>query len=562
LQVANWQWRARIDTDDGAGHTLGAGFLIDQQRLLTCAHVVSDLATVRVTFPGGQSGLRASVLRLTDWAEADDPGDMALLWLDFPVSTMPARFASPTGAYWAGDLRAGGFRAGFDKTGSYITMRTSPDMQLSASGRGQGTEWWQVDVDQSRPERLADGFSGAAVYNVDTGEVLGMITDADLKRGGVMGRMLPLPVLRQHWEELDDLLWLPWIPQGYARELRAMIADAVVPVGEAYEEAFPGPPPDRELRSVWDAIRYTAEERFEEDRLPRFLAVLCRYLPRSVADQVRAWSRRALGLELPFVRERLGHGPASIIVRLERLTRGDKYELSFATLVDGVPRQPFPPVEVVADQVRAQVEKRMPELLPDVLGQDWMIEFALPEVWLNRAVEEWKAGARPLLAYPVVVRDVERLKPAFRQDRAIQRWAVLRQRDAMLAESVACANTRTQDQYFYWLTAREDICVLIHAEQPRRGHLAAALDAGIPVMVWPRSKCPDDVHSECEGVIFAAELVRRMSVALPDELPKLVRKLRAEARSQPIERPHCGHRLILFWDDPARFPDPPLATSK
>jgi hypothetical protein len=499
---------------------------------------------------------------LTNWAQPGDPGDMALLTLDFPVSVMPARFAPQTGAYWAGELRAGGFRAGFDKTGSYITVRTSPDMQLSADGTGQGAEWWQVDVDPSRPERLANGFSGAAVYRVDTGEVVGMLTDADLARGGVMGRMLPLPVLRQHWEELDDLLWLPWIAQTHARELRTMVASAVVPVAEAYQDAFPGTSPGRELRSVWDAIRYTAEERFEEDRLPRFLAALRHYLPRSVAEQLGSWSRRALGTELPSVQKRTVHSPASIIIRLERLTRGDRYELGFAALVDGVPTQPFPPAEVAASEVRARVEQRMPELLPHVLGQDWMIEFALPESWLNRAVEEWKAGERPMLAYPVVVRDVERLKPAFRQDRAIQRWAVLRQRDTTVAESVACADTRTQDQHFYWLTARDDICMLIHAEQPRRGQLAAALDAGIPVMVWPRSKCADDSHGECGGAFFAEEVMRHVSAALPDELPKLVRRLRAQARSEPVGSPHCGQHLILFWDDPARFPDPPLGTSK
>jgi hypothetical protein len=269
-------------------------------------------------------------------------------------------------------------------------------------------------------------------------------------------------------------------------------------------------------------------------------------------------------MELPSVKEQVSRDSASIIIRLERLTRGERFELSFATLVEGVLRQPFPAAEVTADRVRSQVEQRMPELLPDVLGQDWMIEFVLPEAWLNRAVEEWKAGMRPMLAYPVVVRDAERLKPAFRfrQDRAIQRWAVLQQRDRTLAESVTCDNTRTQDQHFYWLTAHEDICVLIHAEQPRRGHLAAALDAGIPVMVWPRSKCREAVHSKCEGEFFAAELMRHMSVTLPGELPRLVRKLRAEARSLPIGMPHCGQNLILFLDDPARFPDPPLGVSK
>ena len=47
-----------------------------------------------------------------------------------------------------------------------------------------------------------------------------------------------------------------------------MVANAVVPVAEAYQDAFPGtsPGPGTPLK-MWDAIRYTAEEQFEEDRL-------------------------------------------------------------------------------------------------------------------------------------------------------------------------------------------------------------------------------------------------------------------------------------------------------
>jgi len=173
-----------------------------------------------------------------------------------------------------------------------------------------------------------------------------------------------------------------------------------------------------------------------------------------------------------------------------------------------------------------------------------MIEFALPESWLNRAVEEWKAGATPMLAYPVVVRDVERLKPTFRQDCAIRRWTVLRKRATALGESVGCANTRTRDQHFYWLTSREDICVLVHAEQPRTFHLTAALEAGIPVMVWQRSKCAGEVHGECAGELFAGELMHLLAQAHPDDLPRLVRRLRAQARSQPADHLHCGRRLV------------------
>lgn len=204
------------------------------------------------------------------------------------------------------------------------------------------------------------------------------------------------------------------------------------------------------------------------------------------------------------------------------------------------------------------MEVGLPTLVGDVLGYDWMIEFALPESWLYKAVEEWRAGDTQMLAYPVVVRDVERLKPAFRRDRAIKRWATLRERALTEPVPVGCNDSRTKDQYFYWLTADEEVCVLVHGQRPKPSHLASALSAGIPVMLWPRSACPDHDHGECAGGRLAGELIALVANAHPDELPKLVRRLRAQARAQPGGRPHCERRLTLFWDDPARLPDAPL----
>jgi hypothetical protein len=547
----DWQWRARIDTDTDPPRTLGAGFLVDPRHVLTCAHVVKGLVSVRVCFPGGPEGSRADVIHLTGWAKLGDRGDAALLRLEAPATVTPARFAQLDGPYWAGELRARGFRRGFEQTGSYVTLRTAPDMTLAR-------EWWQLDVDQDRSERLDKGFSGAAVYLAETGEVLGMVTNADLDSGGRMGAMLPLSALRRYWEVLDDLLPLPWLTTNDRRELRQLTQGAEAVAQQVYTEAFPGPGDAPEFRSVWDAIRYVAEERFEEDRLVRFLARLAHDAPRPNADRLAAWSRRALGAEITLSTKKAKQIPASIIIRLERRTHGGTYELTLSSLINGVPMNTTSPVEVQAAQVRATVETSLPALAQDVLGYDWMIEFALPESWLSKAVEEWRAGDTAMLAYPVVVRDVERLRPAFRQDQAIQRWATLRQRALTQPESVSCDDNRTKDQFFYWLTAREDVCVLVHAQRPKPSQLTAALNAGIPVMVWPRSACPDSAHAECAGGRLAKELAALVADAAPDELPKLVKILRAQARSQPDTHTHCGRRLTLFWDDPARLPDPPL----
>jgi vWA-MoxR associated protein C-terminal domain/Trypsin-like peptidase domain len=562
--MASWLWRARIDTVSGM--TLGAGFLVTAGRLLTCAHNVAGLTEVRVTFPGGPADLSAAVKGLTSWANPGDVGDMALLELATPVAVPAARFAVPAARFWDGPLQACGFRGGKEKSGSVVTLRTSPGMELAQ-------EWWQVDVDHGSAETLGKGFSGAAVYRAATGEVIGMLTDAVLGDGR-MGRMLPLPTLRAHWEDLDELLTLPWLPDTEVRALRDIVRDAELPMNRIYEETFPGKPPGHEFRSAWDAIRYVAEELLgEDDGLERFLGALTSELPRRSADELARWTLRlkpakwshvAAGAKASVTTET--ERPAqremtSIIVRLERRTRRDLYELSLATIVNGAPGLKMTATEVSAGGVRAEVEKRLAVLVAEVIGHDWMIEFALPEPWLSRPVEEWHAGETLMLTYPVVVRDVERLKPAFRQDRAIRRWSVLRGRAASQPERVGCHDSRTKSEFFYWLASREDVCVLVHAQRPSRVQLNGALNAGVPVMLWPRSVCAGPVHVDCAGQRMVNELAGFVAQTHPDDLPWLVRKLRVEAlaRADAKDTHHCGRRLTIFWDDPARLPDPPLA---
>ena len=99
---------------------------------------------------------------------------------------------------------------------------------------------------------------------------------------------------------------------------------------------------------------------------------------------------------------------------------------------------------------------------------------------------------------------------------------------------------------------------MVHAQRPDARYLNSALRAGIPVMVWPRSTCPGPVHGHCAGEQLLGQLVPYIQDALPDALPKVIRHLRAQAQYQLNGGQHCDDKLTLFWDDPARSPDPPL----
>lgn len=103
--MSSASWHARIN----CGRDTGAGFLVTERHVLTCAHVVAHSETdpVAVSFAhGGEGEVSARVIAHGGWDGRDtDPGDLAVLELDRSVSLKPAEFATPSDAY--GNPRAG-----------------------------------------------------------------------------------------------------------------------------------------------------------------------------------------------------------------------------------------------------------------------------------------------------------------------------------------------------------------------------------------------------------------------------------------------------------------------
>ncbi|GAA2630634.1 trypsin-like peptidase domain-containing protein [Actinomadura fulvescens] len=557
------RWRARIDAAGERGAVLGAGTLISPRHVLTCAHVVAGRDELWVAFPDSHEHPQRAVVEFRGaWKAEGDTGDVAVLRLPEPAPVAPCLPAPLDALRDLPELRAQGFPRGHERDGTHVTLRTSPDRTLRR-------EWLEVDVGSGHPRRLGQGFSGAGVYDPRTGQVVGMVTDAELHghHEGAIGRMLPLETVRRHWEPLDDLLPHDWLPAGPRTELRTLLADAETsePPAALFRLAFPAfLRPPATFRSLWDAVRYVGECVPGEDRLSRFLVVVAEHLTgEHVLTKLNAW-----------IRERFP-GPAtappatapqtSIIVRLETMTRGP-YELTLSTLVEGVPGRPTERVNVRRNQIRPHVEKALPALMRSVLGRDrdWMIEFVVPEQLLNEPFEEWsikEAGAarpRPMRSVPLVVRHVERLRPLLATDLTRRRWRVLRERGSTRPDPVACRLGYGYDEFYDWLDASEESCALVYASSPNADWLSAALSVGIPVMLWRRHPCACD-SGECAGERFLTELTTIIDKAHPDELPTLVMKLRKQARVPPGNADHCGNGLALFWDDPARNPDPPLA---
>ncbi|MGV2922313.1 serine protease, partial [Streptomyces alfalfae] len=169
--------QARVYSADG--EVVGAGFLVSDDVVCTCAHVVVRAlglpgtgaeglpdGTVDIDFPllPGRPRVRAAVV---SWRTRG--ADVALLRLRAPVEgARPAPLVDGTGV-WGHTFRTMGFPAGAGHgVWAYGTLRGE-----------QGSGWVQMDADEPGP-RVTEGFSGAPVWDHTQNGVVGMTVAAHL----------------------------------------------------------------------------------------------------------------------------------------------------------------------------------------------------------------------------------------------------------------------------------------------------------------------------------------------------------------------------------------------
>jgi hypothetical protein len=190
---------ARIRAPDG--RTVGAGFLIAEGQVLTCAHVVAAAlgltentletlqAEVHLDFALVAPGhiLTACV---THW---QPESDVAGLQLDDdpPAGARPMRLVTAQDL-WTHAFRAFGFPTGYDDG-------------VWASGvlRGRTAAGWVQIEDVKEPGYwVQPGFSGTAVWDEQLNGVVGMAVAADTDRGIKAAFMVPVSLLIEAWPQL------------------------------------------------------------------------------------------------------------------------------------------------------------------------------------------------------------------------------------------------------------------------------------------------------------------------------------------------------------------------
>jgi len=569
-------WQARIS----CGRETGAGFLVTERHVLTCAHVVarSGSDAVSVCFAQGDDAIPAKVVAHGGWDGRDtDPGDVAVLELDRSVSMKPAEFAAPSDAY--GDpprrLLAYGFPKRYDE-GTLAEYRATADQLIAG-------EWVQLEAWAAHGQSLVPGFSGAAVTLADTGRVVGMVSSAARDPGIRNGRMLPAQVMARYWPRLGELIPTPRYGRAEKERLRELV-EGRGPEFDGRPECSPerlysdavgpfGPPlPARRFGSLWDAAWYLLSEVPDTGAVARFAARLADFAEDApTRGALRAWSARSYDrrVQAPVERPDPGRQPWSpILVEIAPSGSGDHQFLVEVSVYNGEHRRVVGSRSLPADRVRGYALERIDEAYHELEpGARELIAFVLPRRWLNADVAHWKRSAdddSPLGAFaPLVVMDLERRRSGGLQHKLLQKWQRLDAQPTVRLHRIGCAAVG-QDPVRLTIGLRRGADMVGFASPPRadrtRQLFRAGLNAAVPVMLWPRTGCRGEhrggAHEVCTGAAFLDQLAAHLAGLPPSELPTHIHELRETAYAWDAAEPHWAYDLALLWEDPRCLPDP------
>ncbi|MDQ4030755.1 MAG: serine protease [Actinomycetota bacterium] len=178
--------------------------LISTGEVLTCAHLVGGQgespARPTVDFPGSASDTRVST-RVTDRVPPaeDGRGDLAILALDEPLppDVQPARLGS-------GETSVGHLVQAFGHPPHLSDGVWTRGTVLGSAG--PGAEWMQLSGVTLIDERVTPGFSGAGVFDIATGCVIGVVVASYLVEARHVAWMIPTEVAGRYLPPLLGLL--------------------------------------------------------------------------------------------------------------------------------------------------------------------------------------------------------------------------------------------------------------------------------------------------------------------------------------------------------------------
>ncbi|BDM74963.1 hypothetical protein HEK616_84500 (plasmid) [Streptomyces nigrescens] len=190
---------------DRQGQVAGAGFLVAECLLVTCAHVVYAAGsgpggTVQLVFPHVEGAPRVQGEVLHGPWRAPDGEDVAIVRLNNTSPGMTVLSLGSAEGRRGHQVRSFGFPAQAP-TGGHFGFGVCGDLLGAVGNRG-------VHLQLTAANDLTTGFSGAPVLDEVTGLVIGMVTEITTPdayaRGQGIAYVTPTQVLREVWPELTE----------------------------------------------------------------------------------------------------------------------------------------------------------------------------------------------------------------------------------------------------------------------------------------------------------------------------------------------------------------------
>ena len=199
------QCLVRILSEDG--DVKGAGFLIYPNRILTCAHVITDAlglprktleipsSEVSIDFPLLGERHHSVKARIVFWQPANAE-DIAGLELKEPI---PSR-ANPIWLLPSMELREHCFQ-----TCGFPSGRPNGAWATGILSGSTAEGWIQIEGTREQGYALEPGFSGAPIWDEELHSIVGMAVASDPERQNAkVAFMIPASVLIEIWQELGQ----------------------------------------------------------------------------------------------------------------------------------------------------------------------------------------------------------------------------------------------------------------------------------------------------------------------------------------------------------------------
>ena len=554
------------------GKVIGAGFLVSQYHLLTCAHVVtaalgiitniqeSPDGIIELDFPliaPGQK-LKAKVVFWQPVNQGQSKEDIAGLDIaglqieeTLPMGVSPIKLVT-TSDYWQHKFRIFGFPQGHD-TGVWA------DGELRDV---QANSWIQIEAIKVTGYQIEPGFSGSPIWDETLQGVVGMTVAAEKKREGVKAAfMIPTTVLVEAWSFLNLINIL-------TTNSDSAITSAIQ---TAYQTGCSQNPPEKIPTTIeaivqdlydLDKINLDSKVKFNPNgHTAKFLQFLINdnNVPHDISEKLKTWGQQYIeNFDSTSAYSTDEPNPniipeSYILIKIKPSTKRAKnprFKISGCVIPNSQNLEEYPldvsdsPNDIFTLE---QIEKKLinlifTEKITVPLQKDINLVFFLPTEMLNYPVEKWIITENnvpyPLgKKYRVIVRDYNRLSPNYvkYQGTWISNWNKIDQHQVCEKIFKTYKENHDRDNLLELLDDAIGIIITAFSDEEYKEIFAYFLNSATPIGICYRQNNQFTQLSDCLNCSVV-------------ELPEKVKNQRLKSR--PQDPNHIGHHISLILENP------------